>query len=60
MDKVCNTSFIDEFETPNLFKWANHFCEDYAVKDVLPDINHLFDFANILASAMKASPQIAG
>lgn len=60
MDKVCNTSFIDESMTPNLSKWAEDFRQDSAVKDVFPDIDDLFDFTNLVASSMKASPHVAG
>lgn len=60
MEKVCNTSFIDEIRTPNLSKWAQDFRQEFVVKDVFPDIDELFDFAELLAPAMKASPHIAG
>ncbi|KAK6160104.1 hypothetical protein DH2020_003485 [Rehmannia glutinosa] len=32
-----NVSLIDESKTPNLLKWAQHFSDDAAVKDVLPE-----------------------
>ncbi|CAA0834725.1 Glutathione S-transferase U17 [Striga hermonthica] len=35
--RVCKISLIDEFTTPGLFKWAEQFCADVAVKDVLPN-----------------------
>lgn len=60
VDKLCRISLIDESKTPNLFKWATYFCADAAVKDLLPDIGELYDFAKLLASVIKGSaPDVA-
>ncbi|KAH6809515.1 Glutathione S-transferase family protein [Perilla frutescens var. frutescens] len=53
IDKLCNINLIDESKTPNLFKWAQHFSADAAVKDLLPHTDKLCDFAKFLASVIK-------
>lgn len=55
VNKVRNISLIDESETPNLFKWAQHFSADAAVKDVLPDPDELYEFSKFLVSLLKGS-----
>ncbi|KAG8366268.1 hypothetical protein BUALT_Bualt17G0058800 [Buddleja alternifolia] len=46
---------IDESKTPNLFKWAEHFCIDDAVKDVLPETEKHLEFAKVLVPKLKGS-----
>ncbi|KAG8366259.1 hypothetical protein BUALT_Bualt17G0057800 [Buddleja alternifolia] len=41
---MANVSLIDEYTTPQLFKWAQDFCADDAVKDVLPETDKLMEF----------------
>ncbi|KAL3654172.1 glutathione s-transferase [Castilleja foliolosa] len=53
LEKLCSDSLIDETKTPNLFKWAQEFCDDDAVKDVLPETEKLLEFANNLAARVK-------
>lgn len=53
--KRCNIELIDESRTPNLFKWAQHFCGDAAVKDILPDPDRLYEFSDFLVSVIKGS-----
>ncbi|KAI3467422.1 hypothetical protein Pfo_024085 [Paulownia fortunei] len=55
IQKVCNVSLIDESKTPNLFKWAQHFSADVAVKDVMPDIDELCEFSKFLVSKLRGS-----
>ncbi|KAK6160057.1 hypothetical protein DH2020_003438 [Rehmannia glutinosa] len=43
LEKMGNISFIDESKTPNLFKWAQHFSADDAIKDVLPETDKLLE-----------------
>lgn len=54
VDKARNTNLIDESNTPNLSKWALRFCGHVAVKDLLPDIDELYDFSKLFVSVMKA------
>ncbi|KAK4429928.1 Glutathione S-transferase U17 [Sesamum alatum] len=55
IEKMGNVSLIDETKTPNLFKWAHHFCADDAVKDVMPDTDKLYHFSKFLVSKVKGS-----
>ncbi|KAG8366258.1 hypothetical protein BUALT_Bualt17G0057700 [Buddleja alternifolia] len=53
--KIANVNLIDESKTPNLFKWAQDFCADDAVKDVLPQTDKLLEFAKFYAVELKGS-----
>ncbi|XP_010475897.1 PREDICTED: glutathione S-transferase U18 [Camelina sativa] len=37
--------FLDESKTPSLSKWAERFCNDPAVKPIMPEITKLDEFA---------------
>ncbi|KAK6160056.1 hypothetical protein DH2020_003437 [Rehmannia glutinosa] len=50
-----NVSLIDESKTPNLLKWAQHFSDDAAVKDVLPETQRLLEFAKFYVAKVKAT-----
>ncbi|CAA7020717.1 unnamed protein product [Microthlaspi erraticum] len=43
-----NHKFLDETKTPSLFKWAERFCNDPAVKPLMPDTTKLAEFARKL------------
>ena len=47
---------LDEAKTPNLVKWAEKFCGDVSVKDVMPDPVKLVEFAKMLFSKFRAPP----
>ncbi|KAL3511193.1 hypothetical protein ACH5RR_030594 [Cinchona calisaya] len=53
-EKMNNMKFLDEIKTPNLFKWAEKFCADDSVKDVMPDTDKLLEFAKILIAKIRA------
>ncbi|KAK4481855.1 hypothetical protein RD792_006620 [Penstemon davidsonii] len=55
VQKRTNASLIDEAKTPNLFKWAQHFSTDSAVKDVLPETDKLMEFAEYLIAKRGGS-----
>ncbi|KAL0385664.1 UNVERIFIED_CONTAM: Glutathione S-transferase U17 [Sesamum radiatum] len=50
-----NASLIHESKTPKLSQWAQRFCADVAVKDVMHPTDRLFEFAQVLAAKHKAS-----
>ncbi|KAL2559296.1 Glutathione S-transferase U17 [Forsythia ovata] len=54
-EKMGNIKLLDENKTPNLFKWAEKFSSDAAVKDVMPETGKLMDFAKVLIAKSKAS-----
>ncbi|CAH8388035.1 unnamed protein product [Eruca vesicaria subsp. sativa] len=43
-----NHKLLDETKTPSLFKWAERFCNDPAVKPLMPDTANLAEFARKL------------
>lgn len=48
-EKMNNVTLLDEINMPNLFRWAEKFCADSSVKDVMPHTDKLFEFAKFLA-----------
>ncbi|KAK3038604.1 hypothetical protein RJ639_027267 [Escallonia herrerae] len=55
-EKMNNVKFLDEHKTPGLCKWAEKFCADGAVKDVMPETDKLAEIAKILMAKFKAPP----
>ena len=53
-EKMNEVKLLDEVKTPGLFKWAERFCADAAVKDVMPETDKLAEFAKVLAK-LRAS-----
>ncbi|KAL9421320.1 hypothetical protein AB3S75_038816 [Citrus x aurantiifolia] len=51
-EKMDEVKLLDEVKTPGLFKWAERFCADAAVKDVMPETDEL---AKLRASAPPSS-----
>ncbi|CAI9775321.1 unnamed protein product [Fraxinus pennsylvanica] len=54
-EKLGNFALLDESKTPNLFKWAEKFSSDDAVKDIMPQTDKLMEFAKVLMAKSKAS-----
>ncbi|KAL2253499.1 glutathione S-transferase U17-like [Sesamum indicum] len=54
-EQRANASLIDESKTPKLSEWAQHFCADVVVKDVMHQTDKLFEFAKLLAAKHKSS-----
>ncbi|KAI4328349.1 hypothetical protein L6164_020708 [Bauhinia variegata] len=46
---------LDEGKTPGLAKWAESFCADDAVKDVMPETGKLAKFAKVIRAKMAAN-----
>ncbi|AAD32887.1 F14N23.25 [Arabidopsis thaliana] len=44
-DNIVSYKILDEAKTPSLSKWAENFCNDPAVKPVMPETAKLAEFA---------------
>lgn len=53
-EKIADVKFLDEAKTPGLVGWAERFCSDDAVKDVMPKTDMLVEIAKILRGMSKA------
>ncbi|KAL0385671.1 UNVERIFIED_CONTAM: Glutathione S-transferase U17 [Sesamum radiatum] len=58
--KMYGLSLIDEYKTPRLFQWAQDFCADAAVQDVLPETDKLLEFAEAFVAAKLRKPAASG
>ncbi|KAF8378371.1 hypothetical protein HHK36_029710 [Tetracentron sinense] len=47
-EKMIGTKLIDEAKTPCLVGWVERFCADSEVKEVMPEIEKLEEFAKLL------------
>ncbi|KAK3027865.1 hypothetical protein RJ639_041499 [Escallonia herrerae] len=54
-EKFNSLKLLDEANTPNLFRWAERFCTDGALKDVMPQNEKLFEFAEKVYIPMRSS-----
>ncbi|KAH7515850.1 glutathione S-transferase U17 [Ziziphus jujuba] len=54
-EKMHGVKLLDQAKTPGLVKWAERFCEDPAVKGVMPETDKLLEFAKILFAKMRAN-----
>ncbi|KAL5722513.1 glutathione transferase [Ranunculus cassubicifolius] len=52
-EKVNGCKYLDENKTPGLCGWAEKFCSDAAVKDVMPETDKLAEFAKMLFAKMR-------
>lgn len=55
-EKMNGVKLLDQAKTPGLVKWAERFCEDPAVKGVMPETDKLAEFAKILFAKMRGDP----
>ncbi|KAM3358860.1 glutathione S-transferase U17 [Capsicum galapagoense] len=53
-EKMNNVMLLNESKTPGLYKWAEDFCADSAVKDVMPETDKLAEAAKVILSKMRA------
>ncbi|KAL5725075.1 glutathione transferase [Ranunculus cassubicifolius] len=44
-EKISGTAFINEAKTPGLYGWAERFCSDVVVKDLMPETDKLLEYA---------------
>lgn len=55
-EKMSGIKLLNEINTPALLKWADRFCNDAAVKDVMPETEKLAEFAKMLRGRVRATP----
>lgn len=55
-EKMNGVELLDAAKTPGLVGWADKFCGDDAVKDVMPETDKLAEFAKILFQAKANAP----
>ncbi|XP_051122015.1 glutathione S-transferase U17-like [Andrographis paniculata] len=53
-EKIVQVNLLDQAKTPKLAKWADSFCSDDDVKDILPDTQKLLEFYKQVQVWMKA------
>jgi glutathione S-transferase len=53
-EKMNGVKLLDEAKNPGLCGWAERFCSDGAVKDVMPETDKLVEFAKMLFAKFKA------
>ncbi|KAI8023678.1 Glutathione S-transferase U17 [Camellia lanceoleosa] len=46
-EKMFDVKVLDIAKTPRLVEWAERFCSDDAVKDVIPETEKLLEFAKV-------------
>ncbi|OVA15349.1 Glutathione S-transferase [Macleaya cordata] len=51
-EKMNGMKMLDEAKVPGLAGWADRFCSDSAVKEVMPETEKLAEFAKLIFSAM--------
>ncbi|KAF9623867.1 hypothetical protein IFM89_005452 [Coptis chinensis] len=54
---LTGSKYIDETTTPSLYVWAKRFSSDAAVKDLIPEIEKLLDFAKMHFSGKFGPPK---
>ncbi|OWM75998.1 glutathione S-transferase U17-like [Punica granatum] len=55
-EKMNGVELISRSKTPQLAQWAERFCADPAVKDVMPETDKLAEFAKVLFAKFKNPP----
>ncbi|GFZ21486.1 glutathione S-transferase TAU 16 [Actinidia rufa] len=55
--ELCDVKLLDEAKTPGLVGWAERFCSDAAVKDVIPKTDELFGVCQAVP-AYKQKPNL--
>ncbi|XP_043704136.1 glutathione S-transferase U17-like [Telopea speciosissima] len=55
-EKLNGVKILDETKAPALVGWAERFCSDLAVKDVMPDTEKLVEFVKMMHAKAKAPP----
>lgn len=56
-EKMSGIKLLNETNTPALLKWADGFCNDATVKDVMPETEKLEEFAKMLRGRVRATPK---
>lgn len=56
VEKMAGIKALDDAKTPVLVGWAERFCSDDAVKEVMPEADKLIEFNKKLQAIMNAAP----
>ncbi|KAK4791112.1 hypothetical protein SAY86_031525 [Trapa natans] len=56
IEKLDGVVFVDGSRTPGLAGWAERFCSDPAVRDVMPETDKLVEFAKVLFPRKEKIP----
>lgn len=56
VEKLNGLTLMDASNTPKLAEWADIFCSDPAVKNVMPETDKLVEFSKLLIPILRASP----
>lgn len=54
-EKFNGIKLLSEAKTPGLVNWADRFCSDAAVKDVMPNTDELAEFGKMVIAKIKAA-----
>ncbi|XP_022775557.1 glutathione S-transferase U17-like [Durio zibethinus] len=54
-EKMSGMKLLSISKTPSLLKWADRFCSDIAVKDVMPETEKLAEFAKMIMAKMRGA-----
>ncbi|EOY00233.1 Glutathione S-transferase [Theobroma cacao] len=54
-EKMSGIKLLSEANTPALLNWADRFCSDAAVKDVMPDTEKLAEFGKMVIAKMRGA-----
>ncbi|XP_021293123.1 glutathione S-transferase U17-like isoform X2 [Herrania umbratica] len=54
-EKISGIKLLSEANTPALLNWADRFCSDAAVKDVMPDTEKLAEFGKMVIAKMRGA-----
>jgi glutathione S-transferase len=59
IEEMNGLKLLDVVKTPLLSAWAENFCENEAVKSVLPETLKLVEYAKGLHSRFQGGPPVA-
>ena len=54
-EKFNGINLLSEAKTPALVNWADRFCSDAAVKDVMPDTEKLAEFGKMVIAKIRGA-----
>ncbi|XP_078175938.1 glutathione S-transferase U18-like isoform X2 [Carex rostrata] len=54
VEKIVGIKFLDEEKVPGLVAWSERFCGHEAVKEIMPEVDKLVEFAAVLMRATAA------
>uniref|UniRef100_A0A5K1EKA1 GST C-terminal domain-containing protein n=1 Tax=Nymphaea colorata TaxID=210225 RepID=A0A5K1EKA1_9MAGN len=55
LERLAEVKLLHPSKTPKLVAWAQSFCKDEAVKEVMPETDKLAEFAKVIHARMRAA-----